>query len=134
MARLFEFGKITREEYRAYLDGQMADEDELSDEYYRHWQERQKLDKEEADAKKRADDEEKKRADDLARRQEEQTQRELDRLAIVEGARLAALETFNGAGPMLVVNANTPADTIRHLEDWIRNNGAGALTQGIANP
>ena len=139
--KAYEYGEITLDEYRKYLDGRMNAYDRYSDEYFARWQQIQKLDKEEADAKKKADDEQKKRDDDeakraeeLKKRQEEQTQRELDRLAIIEGARLAALETFNGAGPMLVVNANTPADTIRHLEDWIRNNGAGTLTQGIANP
>jgi hypothetical protein len=133
MARAYAYGEISREEYRKYLEGQMADEDKYSDEYYKHWQERQRLDKEEADAKKKAADEEKKALDERekadkeqAKRDEEKIQRQQEIAAMFEAARSAAAETFNnGPRSITIYTAGGGEEVVQAIKAYERNNGTG---------
>ena len=124
MARAYAYGEISREEYRKYLEGQMADEDKYSDEYYKHWQERQRLDKEEADAKKKAADEERKALDERekadkeqAKRDEEKIQRQQEIAAMFEAdVKAVAAEPFGLADDAIGSGVDRGADRAGQID------------------
>lgn len=145
MKAMFDMDRISLEEYRNYLNDRMAAYDEFSVAYMDKWEDIQALNKKEADerekqaeAQRKSDEAEKKRIDDLReaekkryedlakataereRQAQAAAEREKDRLAMIEAARVAA----EAGGPVTIyANGTTPESVMAAIDAYERNNG-----------
>jgi hypothetical protein len=114
IARAYDYGEITRDEYRKYLADRLAGEEKYGDAYDRTWRQIQSLDKEAADERaaaerdrlaleKKAADEAEKAAKDAADAAKEAT-REIERSQQALGNLIVNITNTN-ADPQSVVRA-----------------------------
>jgi hypothetical protein len=123
IARAYDYGEITRDEYRKYLADRLAGEEKYGDAYDKTWRQIQALDKEAADEREKADQEREKSAKELADLAEKQVKREEELNAIKEGARLGVLAGFSGASSVTNIITNNPERLLEQTRAWERNNG-----------
>lgn len=130
IARAYEYGELTRDEYRKYLSDRLAGEEKYGAEYDRTWKQIQALDKEAADERQRAVDERvkaEKEAADIAKKAADEAERralrqqELD--AIKAGAREGIMAGFSGMASVTNIYTNNPETLLEASRAWERNNG-----------
>ena len=124
MAKAFAYQEITLDAYRKYLTERLGAYDRYSDEYFRIWQEIDKLNDEEAkkadQVAKEVEEAEKRKADAMearARRQED-----LD--AIYRAARDAMAQGFdNLPARTIYISSNDPSAVVSQIKAYERDNG-----------
>lgn len=124
MAKAFAYQEITLAEYRKYLTDRLGAYDKYSDEYFRIWQEIDKLNDEEAkkadQVAKEVEEAEKRKAEAMEART--RRQEELD--TIYRAARDAMAQGFdNLPARTFYISSNDPSAVVSQIKAYERDNG-----------
>lgn len=134
IARAYEYGEITRDEYRKYLSDRLAGEQKYGDAYDKTWKQIQALDREAAAERKKADDEriasEKEAAAEAKKRADEERRLALEIAAYADAVQRGIAEAAGRISFVAVNNTSAdPAAVVNILRKYVKTNGR---IQGIS--